>query len=58
MAELITVTYLDKSTEIVTVAEAEALKDAGALFIPANDGKALTIEDVYGEEYDERYQRR
>ena len=55
MADLITVTYLDGSTEIVTVAEAEALKTAGALTIPDNDGKALTIEDVYGEGYDERY---
>ena len=48
---LIRVTYLNGTSEIVTVEEAATLKDNNELLIPENDGKALTIEDVYGEGY-------
>jgi len=48
---LVEVTYLNGTSEIVTIEEAQTLKANGDLLIPENDGKALTIEDVYGEGY-------
>lgn len=55
MSGLIEVTLLDGSTDIVTVAEAIQMRRNGELAPAPDDSSALTIEDVYGEGYDERY---
>jgi len=52
--QLIEVTYLDGTTEIVERSEAEELRLNGEIVIPESDGKALTIEDMYGTSYDQR----
>lgn len=46
--QLIEVTYLDGTTEIVERSEAEQLRLDGEIIIPESDGKALTLEGVYG----------
>ena len=55
MSELIKVTYLDGSTDIVTIEEAKAARQAGQLAPAPEDNKALTLKDFFGEGYDERY---
>ncbi len=45
------VTLLDGTTELVTFEEARTMRQNNELLIPEDDGKALTIEDVYGEGY-------
>jgi len=48
---MIVVTCLDGSTEMVTLEVAKTLRDNNKIIIPDDDGKALTIEDVFGEGY-------
>ena len=57
MADLVTVTYLDGTSEIVTLAEANYYKANNMLEVPPVVTDQLTLEDVYGEGYDERYKR-
>lgn len=47
-AQYVDVTYLDGSTDLVTVEEAKQLRDDGELLVSANDGSAMTITDLYG----------
>lgn len=51
MSILLEVILLDGTKEIVTLEEAQALRDAGELAPPVEDNKALTIEKFYGEHY-------
>jgi hypothetical protein len=51
MPELVEVTYIDGTSEVVTVEEAETLRENGELATPVPDGKALTKEDFWGEGY-------
>lgn len=48
---MLEVTYLDGTTEIVTLEEAKRLRENNEIVIPEDDNKALTIDDVYGENY-------
>ena len=48
MADILEVTLLDGTTEIVTPEEAKQMRRDGELLIPEPDGKALTLGDVYG----------
>lgn len=57
MADLVEVEYLDGTTDIVTIAEANYAKDHHLLAPPPVVDDQLTLEDVYGEDYADRYQR-
>ena len=48
MADILAVTLLDGTIEIVTPEEAKRMLRDGELLIPEPDGKALTLGDVYG----------
>lgn len=50
--DLIEVTLLDGSTELVTRSEANTMEDNNELLIPDNDGLGLTISNVYGPDYE------
>jgi len=57
MLNLVEITYLDGTTDIVTLAEANYAKDHHLLAPPPVVDDQLTLEDVYGENYVDRYQR-
>lgn len=60
MAEMIEVEFTVESgmrgvlDTIVTVEEAELYRSRGWLVIPADDGQALTLDNVMGEEFRDR----
>jgi hypothetical protein len=49
MTALVEVEYVAGGTEIVTVQEARELLRQKMIVVPPNDGKALTKQNVYGE---------
>jgi len=51
MSVLLKVALSDGTKKIVTSEEAIEMRAAGKLAEPIPDNKALTIEDVYGEDY-------
>ena len=51
MADLIKVTFKDGTTDIVTTDEAIQYRKDGLLEIPESDGKSLTLDEMYGDEY-------
>jgi hypothetical protein len=51
MTALVEVEYVTGGTEIVTVQEARELLRQKMIVVPQNDGKALTLQEVYGENY-------
>jgi len=55
MADLVEVEFLDGTTDIVTVDEANYYKSHNLLAPPPVVTDQLTLEDVYGDDYDERY---
>jgi hypothetical protein len=51
MTALVEVEYVTGGTEIVTIQEARELLRQKMIVVPQNDGKALTKQNVYGENY-------
>ena len=51
MSILIEVILLDGTDDIVTLAEAQVLRDAGELAPPIDDNLALTVEKFWGPDY-------
>lgn len=51
MSTLIEVMKTDGTTDIVTVEEAQELREAGELADAVDDEKALTLDEVYGEDF-------
>ena len=51
MSDLVEVTYIDGSTEVVTVEEAVELRENGELADPVEDNQALTLDEFYGDGY-------
>ena len=54
MTDLVEAEFLDGITDIVTVAEANYYK-AHNMLAPSPKVNSLTLEDVYGEDYADRY---
>lgn len=57
MEDLVEVEFLDGTTDIVTLAEANYYKKHNMLAPPPVVNNQLTLEDVYGEDYADRYKR-
>lgn len=51
MSDLIEVTFSDGSTDIVDTDEAESYRKAGSLLDPVNNEEALTLKDMYGDDF-------
>ena len=51
--ELYEVTYLNGNKDIVTGAEAQELLDAGSILETRPSGNAVTLSDLWGDDYEE-----
>jgi len=52
MSDLYLLTLKTGGINFYTEEEAEELKENDLLLIPENDGKALTQQDIFGEDYE------
>jgi hypothetical protein len=53
MSDLVEVTLkLDNTVYLISLEDAIIAKQKGLLVIPTNDGAALTVEDVFGADYE------
>lgn len=52
MAHMVRVQKLDGTYEIVNISTAKYMRDQGQLMTPTSDGQALTLAEVWGDDFE------